>query len=104
MCLAGAVVDTCHYLTPWETIGVIFLKGDGMSTNTTLAGILFSRIDTRDPLIAQWAIDRIIDLRKRSKAAADEASRALFVEATTRKADQLYENGRFDTSRIRWDA
>jgi len=55
-----------------------------MSGNLTLAGMPMARIDIHDPLIAQWAVDRIRDLRELGKASADEMIRALFDESTVR--------------------
>ena len=55
-----------------------------MSIIKTLAGIPIDRIDTADPLIANWAIDRICDLRNRSVTSADDAARTLFDESTIR--------------------
>jgi hypothetical protein len=53
-----------------------------MTTTPSLAGIPFSRIHTRDPLIAQWALGSISDLRRWNETSADVAIRALFDEAT----------------------
>ncbi len=53
-----------------------------MITTPSLAGIPFSRVHTQDPLIAQWALNSIGDLRRWNEASADEAIRALFDEAT----------------------
>lgn len=55
-----------------------------MSSFKTLAGIPIDRVDTADPLIANWAIDRICDLRNRSVTSADDAARTLFDESTIR--------------------
>jgi hypothetical protein len=60
----------------------IFDNEATMNTTPSLAGIPFSRIHTRDPLIAQWALTSIRDLRRWNEASADEAIRALFDEAT----------------------
>jgi|GEM_PF-6527339 len=53
-----------------------------MSGITSLAGIPFSQINTRNPLLAKWALTRISDLRRQSEPSADEAIRALFDEST----------------------
>lgn len=53
-----------------------------MNQQTTLAGIPIDRIDTLDPMVAKWALDRIRDLRKCPDSVADELARNLFDELT----------------------
>lgn len=55
-----------------------------MNQQTALAGIPIELIDTRDPMVAKWALDRIKDLLNRSDSAADGLARILFDEPTIR--------------------